>query len=260
MIEKEWINIFLTSSSKEGLNSNLESIGLKKDLSSKKDVLIKINLAKVYKPNYPRTDMEILISVLEYVYQNGGKCAIAEGANGYLVENLYLSGLGGYIKKYGVKIIDIDFEDCDEVISYDECHYIPKCFKDYSLRIAIPVTSKRQDRLYSNNIKLFVGSVPRKMYQLENPCSSLELFPRPRLHLNIDMSVANIYFAIQEYSRFNYFINGGLSYNEKIGEFNFTETFIGNDAFELDCYIYEKFFLDCDYPKYLRIINEKKSN
>ena len=249
--------MFLSNNCIDDLNTILEGIGFAKDLSSKKDVLIKINMAKIGMPNYPRTDIELLTRVVKYIRKNGARCAIAEGADGDLTKNLYLSGLEGFLRKHDVKIIDIDLEACDEVISYGERHYIPKCFKEYPLRVAIPVTSKRQDRLYSNNVKLFVGSVPQKFYQLEDPDSSLELFPRPKLHQNIDTSIANLFFAIQDYSRFDYFVNGGVSFNEKQGEFSINETFIGDDAYELDSHMYNKYFSDCEYPKYLDIIKER---
>ncbi len=241
------------SNNKQELYNNIEAIGLKHEIINKKDVLIKINLSGLYTKNLPRTDMTILKTIISYTYQNGGKCAIAEGASGFLTENLINSGFEDMLKKYNIKVIDIDLEDSEEVLSNGEKHYIPKCFKEYPIRIAIPATSKREGMIYSNNIKLFVGAVLRKMYQLDNTNAS-KGEPRPKIHQDLHSSVANLFLAVKSYSSFQFYINGGLSYNENIGEFSIKELFVGNDALELDCHIFEKYFNNCEYPKYLDIL------
>ena len=180
--------MFLTSNNQQELSENIEKIGLRSKIVNKKEVLIKINLSGRYVKNHPRTDITLLKTIIKYICQNGGKCAITEGANGFLKDNLINSNMKETISYYEVKIIDADFEDCDEVISFGELHYIPKCFKEYPVRIAIPATSKRTDMYFSNNIKLFVGAVPRKMYQLENAVGNQ--VPRPRIHHNLDLSVS----------------------------------------------------------------------
>jgi hypothetical protein len=244
--------MFLTSSNNKELFENFDLIGLKSEITNKKEVLIKINLSGIYQENHPRTDIALLKTVIDYIYQNGGKCAITEAANGHLKENLIKSGIQETVNHFEINLIDADFEDCEEVISCGEYHYIPKCFKQYPVRIAIPAASKRIDMYYSNNIKLFVGAVPRKMYQLDNAAGNQA--PRPRIHQNLDLSVSSLFLAMEKYSPFQFYINGGLAYNENIGEFNFTETFIGNNALELDCHIFQSFFHDCIYPYYLNIL------
>ncbi|MCL2351494.1 MAG: hypothetical protein FWC55_03070, partial [Firmicutes bacterium] len=154
---------------------------------------------------------------------------------------------------YNIKVIDIDSEDSEEVLANGEKHHIPKCFKEYPVRIAIPAASKREGMIYSNNVKLFVGAVPRKMYQLDNTEASRGV-PRPKIHQNLHLSVANIFLAVNSYSSFQFYINGGLSYNETIGEFSIQELFIGDDALELDCHIFHKYFNSCEYPEYLDIL------
>ena len=248
--------MFLVSNNNPELIRNIESIGLTQEIINKRDVLIKINLSGPYTKNHPRTDMTLLRTLVEYIYQNNGTCALTEGARGNLKKNLIASGFNDMLKHYGVKAVDVDLEDYDEVLSYGEHHYIPKCFQDYPVRIAVPSASKRKDMLYSNNIKLFVGAVPRKMYQLDK-ADGAQVVPRPKIHQNLHLSIANLFLAIQEYSPFQFFITGGLSFNENIGEFNFAETFIGNDALELDCFIYQKFFSDCEYPDYLDILKSR---
>ena len=251
--------MFYISNNKQELFDNFEAIGLKHEIINKKDVLIKINLSRAYTKNLPRTDMTILKSIINFTYQNGGRCAIAEGARGFLIENLINSGFEDTLIQYNIKVIDIDSEDSEEMLSNGEKHYIPKCFKEYPVRIAIPATSKREGMIYSNNIKLFVGAVPRKMYQLDGTDAGRDV-PRPKIHQNLHLSIANLYLAIQSYSPFQFYINGGLSFNENIGEFNYTETFVGNDALELDCHIFKTFFKTCEYPDYLDILKARVLN
>ena len=249
--------MFYTSSNNQELFNNIEAIGLKHEIIDKKDVLIKINMGRPTK-NRPRTDMTILKTIINYIYQNGGRCAIAEGSGGYLTENLIDAGFEDMLRRYNIKVIDIDSEDSEEMLSYGENHYIPSCFKDYPVRIAIPAASKREGMIYSNIIKLFVGAVPRRMYQL-NGTDIGGGVPRPKIHLNLHLSVANLFLAVESYSPFQFFINGGLSYNENTGEFSFKEVFIGNDALELDCHIFHNFFNNCEYPEYLDILKNRMS-
>jgi hypothetical protein len=251
--------MYLISENDFNLFENFETIGLKNEIKNNQDVLIKINLSRPYSKNFPKTDMVLLRTVIDYIYRQGGRCAITEGANGYLKENLIASGFENALYKYKIDVIDVDLEDYDEVSSFGECHYIPKCFRNYPIRIAIPSCSKRQDMLYSNNIKLFAGAVPRKMYQIDDTgkCSLTKEAPRPKLHQNLHLSVANLFYAIQMYSPFHFFINGGLSFNENIGEFHINKLFIGNNALELDSHLFQTYFNDCEYPDYMRIVESR---
>jgi len=251
--------MFLTSDNEQKLFENLKIIGLKNEIKNK-DILIKINLSGVYKKNHPRTDIAIIKTLINYIYQNGGKCAISEGSSGCLTENLVASGIGEILKKFNVKVINVDLlDEFEKVDSYGECHYIPRCFREYPVRIAVPSASKREGLIYSNNIKLFFGAVPRKMYQLDSSAVPIGV-PRPKLHQNLHLSIANLFLAIQNYSPFQFYINGGLAYNENKGEFFLTETFIGNDALELDCHLFQTFFNDCEYPDYLDILKTRRFN
>jgi len=92
------------------------------------------------------------------------------------------------------------------------------------------------------------------MYQLDG---APEDAPRLKLHKNLFLSVANLFLAIQEYSPFHFYLNGGLAYNENVGEFILPETFIGNDALELDNYLFQTYFNDCEYPDYLYIVQTR---
>ena len=247
--------MFLKSNNTEYLYNNFDKIGLKKDIENN-DVLIKINSARVYTKNHPRTDMNLLKILITFIYQNGGKCTITEGSDGYLTENLINSGLRDFLNHYNVKVVDVDLADCDEVFTHGERHYIPKYFQEYSVRIAFPATSKREEMLYSNNVKLFFGAVPRSKYQLDSKIVPKGA-PRPKLHINLHSSIVNLFLTINDYSPFKYYLNGGLSYNEKHGEFMLPETYIGDNALELDNHLYQTYFSDCEYPEYLKKLKAK---
>ena len=94
--------MFLVSSNEQALYENLSAIGLKNEINNN-DVLIKINLSGVYQKNLPRTDMTLLKIIVNFIYRNGGRCAIAEGARGNLTENLIASGFEDTLKYYTVR-------------------------------------------------------------------------------------------------------------------------------------------------------------
>lgn len=231
----------------------LDKIGLKNAISKDGLVLIKINLASPAKPGHPRTDSNLLSQVIQYVYLNNGNCAIAESANGYLRKNLEEAGLKDIINKHNVDVIDLDFEEVEEVTIDDEKHYLPRCLKNYGVRIAIPATSKRPQMIFSNNVKLFVGAVPRSMYQIGDSVVDW----RPRVHIDLHKSVVNIFRAIQEYSPFNFFINGGVAMDESKGEFMFDEILVSNDGIELDFHILNNLFSHLEVPEYLERLKRK---
>jgi hypothetical protein len=126
----------------------------------------------------------------------------------------------------------------------DEVHYLPRCLKDYAVRIGMPMTSKRPDMVFSNNIKLFVGAVPRRMYQLDEPTTW-----RPRVHVDLQKSVANIYRAVMAYAPFEFFINGGKAMFEEQGEIELPQILVGDDALELDRFVLDQFGIDP--PEYI---------
>lgn len=129
-------------------------------LRSGRSALIKINLARTPLPGHPRTDNGLLTALVRLITAADARCAIAECAGGLLAENLRAIGLGGVLEQPGVRCIDLDLEEAEEVVIHGESHYIPRCLRDYAVRIALPVASKRLDMLFSNNVKLFVGAVP----------------------------------------------------------------------------------------------------
>ena len=146
--------MILSCKNRYDIFSYLDEIGLRERIFIDKSVLIKINLARPAVHGHPRTDTELLSAVIQYIYSNGGTCAIAESANGYLRENLKHEGLEDIICKYDVNVIDLDYEEVEQLSINGEDHYLPRCLKKYGVRIGIPATSKRPEMIFSNNVKL----------------------------------------------------------------------------------------------------------
>lgn len=231
---------------------NMDHLKLGEKIRQAGKVLIKINLARPAESGHPRTDPSLLADILRYVHANGGTCAIAESANGYLEQDLKLAGLSEVIDDCGAQVLDLDFADTDLVDITGEEHYLPKILKEYCLRIAVPAASKRPGMIFSNNVKLFVGAVPRNRYQLGDEVVDY----RPRIHLNLHRSVANLYRSMQWYAPFDFYINGGLAVDERRGEFRFPQILIGSDALELDEYVLKTYFPGLEAPEYLKILAE----
>ena len=69
------------------LHTALDEIGLGAAIGESGSVLIKINLAHPPEPGHPRTDPSLLAKVVQYVARYEARCAIAEGADGFLLQN-----------------------------------------------------------------------------------------------------------------------------------------------------------------------------
>jgi uncharacterized protein (DUF362 family) len=227
------------------LPAALDDIGLGSALRKGGSALIKVNLARPPEPGHPRTDPGLLEEVIRYISDQGASCAIAEAADGFLRQNVESIGLDRVVHEYRVAVLDLDQEDFDCVLVEGERHYLPRCLINYAVRIGIPATSKRPDKTFSNNVKLFVGAVPRRMYQIGEPTNW-----RPRVHVDLHRSVANIYRAVMQYAPFHYFVNGGKAVVEGQGEIELTEVCIGDNALELDLHMLGRFGLEP--PEYVR--------
>jgi hypothetical protein len=123
--------------------------------------------------------------------------------------------------------------------------------REYAVRIGIPATSKRPGMTFSNNVKLFVGAVPRRMYQDGEPTTW-----RPRVHVDLHRSIANIYRAVMQYAPFHYFVNGGKAAVEGQDEIERAEVYVGDDALELDLHVLERF--DLEAPEYVRRLADRE--
>lgn len=222
----------------------LDEIGLGSAVEEGGSALIKINLAHLPEPEHPRTDPSLLAAVVGYVSGLGARCAIAEGADGFLVQNLDLVGLRGVVEEYGVRVIDLDLEDVDRLAVDDEEHFLPRCLQDFAVRVGMPATSKRPGAEFSNNVKLFVGAVPRRMYRDGDPGHG-----RPRVHTDLQKSVASIYQVVMSYAPFGFFVNGGQAMFEDRGEIELDQILVGSNALELDQLVLERF--NIDPPEYI---------
>jgi uncharacterized protein (DUF362 family) len=236
--------MILSVNEKDSLHTALDGIGLGSALEAGGSVLIKVNLARPPEPRHPRTDPVLLTEVIRYAAHFGTRCAIAEGADGFLQRNIDRMGLSSVIEECDVRVLDLDLEKADYVVVDDEKHYVPRCLKDYAVRVGMPATSKRPGMIFSNNVKLFVGAVPRRMYQTGESIAS-----RPRVHIDLHKSVANIYRAVMAYAPFGFFVNGGRAVFEDQGEIELPEILVGDDALELDQLMLKQF--DLESPEYI---------
>lgn len=232
------------------LHDQLESFGLADRLKQHGSALIKINLARPPEPNHPRTDSKLLKSLITYILSNRAKCVVTESAEGYLTENLKQIGLGDLLEHVDIDVIDLDESKAIKVEVNGEHHFIPECFYDHHIRIAVPCATKRESMLFSNNVKLFVGAVPRRFYN-----DHIKDRYRAKIHENLDVSIANIYIAIMKTVPFQLFINGGNAYYEGKGAFQFDDVYIGNDGIELDIYMQERIFR-IPRPEYLDLCSQ----
>lgn len=232
-------------SGQESLTTALDDIGMQIALRKGGSALIKINLARPPEPGHPRTDPGILEEVIRYIAHSGAGCAIAEAANGFLRQNIESIGLDRVVEEHRVAVLDLDQGDFDGVVVDGEQHYLPRCLRHYAVRIGIPATSKRPGMTFSNNVKLFVGAVPHRMYQMGEPTTW-----RPRVHVDLHRSIAGIYRAVMQYAPFHYFVNGGKAAVEGQGEAGLAEVYIGDDALELDLHMLGR--LGLEPPEYVR--------
>ncbi|BES65579.1 hypothetical protein SANA_20180 [Gottschalkiaceae bacterium SANA] len=237
--------MFYSTKNINNISSLFDDVGLNVSACSSSTALIKINLARIPVKNHPRSSVKLIKEVVLYLKAQGVSCTLAEAADGYLRDNLEKVGLSEFIDDNEVGIIDLDLEEVVEIVVGDEIHYYPKCLCDYDLRIAIPATSKRPNCIFSNNVKLFVGIVPRKYYQMGEPVRH-----RIKIHLDLHKSLSNIYKGLMEYAPFHYYINGGLAMKEGYGEFQLPIIYIGNNAVELDKHVLLEHF-NIEIPEYL---------
>jgi len=98
------------------LHTAFDQIGFGTAVREGGSVLVKINLAHQPEPLHPRTDPSLLLQVIQYITCHAAQCAIAEGADGFLPQNIESIAFGEVVKKYHLKLIDLDLEDADCII------------------------------------------------------------------------------------------------------------------------------------------------
>lgn len=228
---------------------------IEKKLKQSESVLIKINMARVpVKNQHPRTDVDLLKSVVTLLRNYGKQVTIAESADGHLLENLNTIGLSAFLASNEIYCMDIDTIKFNKVLINNQEILIPQDFNKFDLRISIPCASKRDGALFSNNVKNFFGATPRIGYLREG-----EGRWRSRLHDNLTQSVINVFDAFEKYSCFDYYINGGNAFSEKRGPFYMDRIYLSDSAIELDKKIFKKYFEKDEKPEYLIKLENRQS-
>lgn len=216
-------------------------------------ILLKINLARPPEPAHPRTDPAILRSILQYCLDAHAFPTVCESANGCLAQNLAHIGILDFLHANKIPYFDIDDQETITVQHAHQQHYLPKRFTDFAYRLALPCASKRERMRFSNNVKLFIGAIPRHPYIRPN-----EGMWRSKIHDDLDVSICCVYRAIEAYSPFQYYINGGNAYAEHCGAFNVHEVLVGTDALELDTQVLSRYFQPSMKPPYLTLLEDGK--
>ena len=241
-----------TASSAGSLSKAFAQCGYPAETLSGKAVLVKINAAHPPAPDHPRTDSALLERVLTLLLDSEALPVICESTRGNFERNLDAMGLLGFVRSNAVQILEVDDLPTEKVTVNGEDHYIPKAYRDYAIRIAVPCASKREEMLFSNNVKLMFGAVPIRPYRKVG-----ERFWRSKLHDDLQSSIRNLYLAFESFAPFHLYVNGGNAYDEHRGPFRMTDTLVGNAAAELDRLVLERWFPSHTLPEYLGRLLEK---
>jgi uncharacterized protein (DUF362 family) len=245
--------MILTAHSLADLDVVFRRIGMEEALRSASSMALKINLSSPPKVGHPRTDSDLIALLVDYAERLGVTTTIVEGADGHLEKNLRIVGLGEWLDEGRMACVDIDGAAVKAVRVPDgEMHYLPECLLDFEVRVALPVTSRRPNETFSNNVKLFVGIVPRRYYQ-----DGTLGVPRPRIHADFHRSVANLYRAVQRFAPFHFFVNGGPLAVEGSSLDSLGKYLVSDDGLELDRYVLGE--LGLEVPAYIeRLVTPKR--
>lgn len=223
---------------------------VERDLFNKK-VAVKINYQSSPRPGSPRTDMDLLACVLDALLGLECEVTIIEGASGKLFELLSQSSISSYLLNDRIDAIDVDLLDNVELICQRGRLYpIPTILQQFDSRIAVPNASKRSGYLFSCNVKTFVGLLPRKL--CDSKRQGLSSFSRPMIHEDLDETVADLFFVVQDYAPFSFFINGGRTFSEYSSICDFKKCLISDDPVKLDRIIAD--WLCAPVPQYLQLV------
>jgi uncharacterized protein (DUF362 family) len=233
------------------LANGLAHCGYPAEKLSHKTVLVKINAAHPPAPDHPRTDPELLKGVLALLVDSGARPTICESSRGKFERNLKAMGILRSVRTKSVRVLEVDDLPTERVTVNGEDHHVPEEYLDYEIRIAVPCASKRENMLFSNNVKLMFGAVPIRPYSRPG-----ETVWRSKLHDDLHRSVANLYMAIEAFAPFHLYVNGGNAYDERRGPFRMTDILVGDDALALDQLVLERWFPSHTLPEYLKRLVE----
>lgn len=213
-------------------------------------VLVKINLSEPATAQKPKVDPVLLGQLVRAVITLTGRCTVCECAQGKLRILLSEMGFGPEMDSGRLQAIDLDMEPDNALTPVENrygCYMIPNRLLEYDFRIAMAVASKRENCLFSNCVKLFVGIVPYRTMQLYP-----KLFHgwRPRIHMDLDNQICGIYHAVKQFAPFHMFLSGGNAFLEDIGAFE-VPLHNGVDAVQVDNEIIEQVF-QIEPPLYLQ--------
>lgn len=211
-------------------------------------VAIKINCSKPPGAYSPQTDPAVLELVVHALLDTGCTVALVEGGNGYLPELLEGFGLSRHTLDR-VDVVDIDrLKDVDRVLWDGKEYFLPAMLKDFDFRIACPAATKKPGYLFSNNVKTFVGLLPRQFCRKgTNPS-----FSRPSIHDDLHRSVMGVYLSFQRHSQFDLYINGGNVLFENRPSASLDGFLMSDDGLALDVHVLDAF--DLEYPEYIQML------
>jgi uncharacterized protein (DUF362 family) len=192
---------------------------------------IKINLPSLPTPQAPKTDPDLLVSIIDFLAKCGCSVTILEGAKGHLSDHLVSMGLKTFLKERSVSALDIDHEQ--DVTFYEKNgrrYAIPNALQRLNLRIALPCATKRPGYLFSCNVKTFVGLLPRDFCQN----GTLSIFSRPIVHEDLTITVSDIFLLVNQHAPFQFYINGGNCISETSDILKLPACYLSKDAVALD--------------------------
>jgi len=237
--------MILEADTLDDLRVAFDKIGLAAVLERSRSLALKVNLVRPPESGHPRSDSCLMKAIARYAGSLGVSCTIIEAADGHLEENLRCIGLGRWLDEGMVSCLDLDETEVEQVTVPDgQIHYLPICLRDFDIRMAHPLTSLRPGMVFSNNVKLFVGLVPRAYYQDGPPG-----VPRPRIHADLHRSIASLYQAVMSYAPFHFYVNVGPILVESSDVTSLGKYLVSDDGLELDRHVLRE--LGLSNPEYL---------
>lgn len=231
--------------------THLSENQLIRSIPKKARVCVKINLPRLPTPERPRTDIRLLRALTRVLCEKACYLTIVECAQGQLLNHLQnLDYLSGIIQTEQVFVCDLDNEKTIPVGGQtNRAQWIPEILGNFDVRIALPNISQMDQSIFSNNVKTFVGVVPSRHYKC-----TVQDKNRTLIHTDLHQYVVDIFAAVQRYSPFTIFVNGGQWFIKSLHEKPCDMPFIlvGDDALEMDLHIIKE--LNIPIPNYQQIL------
>lgn len=216
-------------------------------------VLVKINLADPPAEYKPKADPRLLQQLIRTIIRYTGRCTVCECAQGRLEHYMRSLGFGTWIDSRELRVLDLDLEPDNRLVTVTNefgTYALPECLREYDFRIAFATASKREQCVFSNCVKLFVGIIPYRTLQLYS-----KEFPgwRPKLHMDLHNQICGVYQALTQTAPFHLFLSGGNAYKEGHGKFSIG-LYHASDAVALDLMVLHHEFR-LPIPLYLQMLS-----